>query len=686
MMTQASCILVIDDNAMNLNIAQDLLEHTGLSVITALDAMNGIRLMKENKPSLVLLDLLMPGCDGFETLENIKKDSELQDIPIIAFTALASLEDKEKALKGGCKDIILKPINTETFIKTIQDNLLSPNYLEFKPVHIREEDEAPESKELGQQKKHPILIVDDNPINVDILKEAILAMDQVAYTALSGEEAIKIISENKPDLILLDIMMPKMDGYEVLNTLKKKSGTDFIPVIIISAVNSTEERVRGFKEGARDYITKPFEIIEVQARIESILKSKELQENLTQREIDLKILLTREQETIVTLEETVQNLQESEKRFRMMADASPAMIWMFNPNLEVTYFNTSALAFCGATDLEQINWQHAVFSDDLSMVVKVLTEAVKNKKAYQVEYRFLRYDSTYRWMTSQGNPRLDLNGVLLGFVGTSIDIHDHKTANELLEKHVLERTTQLVSANKELEAFSYTVSHDLRAPLRSINGFSQALVDAYDSQLDEEGRDYLARIRRATQQMGMLIDEMLKLFKLSRTELIFEESVHLSQIVQEIVENHVILDANCPVHYTIQPEVHVKGDRRLLQAVLQNLLDNAWKFSSKSESAAIEFGHYENNGENIYFLKDNGVGFDMAYVDKLFGVFQRLHSSRDFPGNGIGLANCARIIHRHGGRIWAEAILEKGATFFFTLSSDCEKLPLNQSFNSQVSV
>jgi len=692
-MTQASSILVIDDNAMNLNIAQDILEHTGISVITALDALNGIRLMKENKPSLVLLDLLMPDCDGFETLEIIKNDNELQDIPIIAFTALASKEDKEKALQSGCTDIILKPINTQIFIKTIQDNLSGANAPEFKQafqVQIREEEKVQDSEELIQRKKHPILIVDDNPINVDILKDAILAMDQVAYTALSGEEAIKIIHESKPDLILLDIMMPKMDGYEVLETLKKRPETECIPVIIISAVNTTEGRVRGIREGARDYITKPFEIIEVQARIDSILKSKELRENLAKREIELKALLKREQATIITLEETIQKLKESEERFRLMADASPVMIWMFNPNLEVTYYNTSALAFCGISDTttlqQDIDWKQAVFPDDLSAVVSTLKEAVQNKSAYRIEYRFLRYDNTYRWMSSQGNPRLDLDGKLLGFIGTTIDIHDHKFANERLEKHVQERTVQLVSANKELEAFSYSVSHDLRGPLRSISGFSQILSELYEPQLDEQGKDYLGRICRASQQMGILIDEMLKLFRLNRTELTFEENINLSEIIHEITENHTLLEPNRPIHYTIQPDILVKGDRRLLQSALYNLLDNAWKFTAKHDHASIEFGTYDNNGETAYFIKDDGVGFDMDYIDKLFGVFQRLHRSSEFPGNGIGLASCARIIHRHGGRIWAEGNPEKGSTFYFTLSKECEKLPLNQSFNTRTSI
>jgi len=686
-----SSVLVIDDNIMNINIAQDLLEHSGMSVFTALDALNGIRLMKEKQPSLVLLDLLMPKCDGFETLDMIKQDAEIQNIPILAFTALASVEDKNKAMQGGCEGVILKPINTETFVSTIKEHIV--NYLPKENLPLQQSPATLQVVETSHYNLegtvHPILIVDDNPINLDILKEATIAMGHSAHTALSGKEALNILTENKVDLILVDLMMPQMDGYELLGILKKSSGTQYIPVIIVSAIASTEGRVEGFSKGAQDYITKPFEITEVQARIASVLHSKELQNELSRRQIELECLLTSEHEIVIKLEDTLNALKESEERFRMMADSSPVIIWMFNPDLEITYYNTSALKFCGFMPSRlkpDLNWKDSIFPDDLAMLITSLQNAVQSKRSYSVEYRMLRHDGVYRWMASQGNPRVDPHNQLIGFIASSVDIHDQKMAHELLEKRVQERTVQLVNSNKELEAFSYTVSHDLRAPLRSINGFSQALVDAYDSVLDDEGKDYLARIRRATLQMGMLIDEMLKLFQLSRTELVFEESVPLSRIVQEIVENHVLLDVQSPVHYSIQPNVNVKGDRRLLQAVLQNLLDNAWKFSSKSESATIEFGHTENKGENIYFIKDNGVGFNMDYVDKLFGVFQRLHSSIEYPGNGIGLANCARIIHRHGGRIWAESLAEKGASFFFTLSHECEKLPLNQSFNSQVSV
>jgi PAS domain S-box-containing protein len=239
--------------------------------------------------------------------------------------------------------------------------------------------------------------------------------------------------------------------------------------------------------------------------------------------------------------------------------------------------------------------------------------------------------------------------------------------NTELEQRVVDRTTQLEATNKELEAFSYSVSHDLRAPLRSIDGFSQALLEEYENKpLDNIGMTYLKRVRRATQRMGFLIDDMLKLSRVTQSEF-HHESVALSCMVQAIAETHQKNNPDKSVDVTIQEGIMVQGDPYLMRIAMDNLLDNAWKFSGGKERPEIEFGAVIKDGKTIYFIKDNGAGFDMAYVGKLFGAFQRLHTTDDFPGTGIGLATVKRIINRHGGLVWAEGEVGKGATFYFTL-------------------
>jgi light-regulated signal transduction histidine kinase (bacteriophytochrome) len=239
--------------------------------------------------------------------------------------------------------------------------------------------------------------------------------------------------------------------------------------------------------------------------------------------------------------------------------------------------------------------------------------------------------------------------------------------SEQLEQRVLERTAQLEAANKELEAFAYSVSHDLRAPLRGIEGFSQVLLEDYGEVLGVQGQDYLQRVQAASQRMGQLIDDLLQLSRLMRVEM-RRELVDLSALADETVAELRQIQPERQVEFSGNSEMVTTGDERLLRVMLENLLGNAWKFTGKQAQARIEFGATEDEGQTIFFVQDNGVGFDMAYANKLFGAFQRLHGAAEFEGTGIGLATVQRIIHRHGGRVWAEAEIGKGATFYFTLS------------------
>ncbi|HME00083.1 MAG TPA: ATP-binding protein [Terriglobia bacterium] len=246
-----------------------------------------------------------------------------------------------------------------------------------------------------------------------------------------------------------------------------------------------------------------------------------------------------------------------------------------------------------------------------------------------------------------------------------------KELNATLERRVAERTAELARANQELEAFTYSVAHDLRAPLRGMGGFSLALLEDYGPKLDEEAQKYLRRIRAATLRMGELIDDLLNLSRISRAE-VHREKVDLSSLALAYV---VDLQRSVPeraVEFVLSPGVEAEGDPHLLQVAIENLLGNAWKFSARQCPARIEFGLAEQNGRRVYFVRDNGVGFDMAYVGKLFAPFQRLHAATEFPGTGIGLVTVQRIVRKHGGEVWAEGMVGQGATFYFTLGEAVE--------------
>ncbi|MGY5865374.1 MAG: PAS domain S-box protein [Candidatus Thorarchaeota archaeon] len=241
-----------------------------------------------------------------------------------------------------------------------------------------------------------------------------------------------------------------------------------------------------------------------------------------------------------------------------------------------------------------------------------------------------------------------------------------KRLNESLARRIEERTAELAAANKELASFAYSVSHDLRAPLRTVDGFSQALLEDYSDSLDDTGKDFLNRVRSAATHMGSLIEDFLELSRVTRAEMV-RDQIDLSEIAQEIIAGLKEVESEREVEISISESIPARCDRRLMKLVVQNLMDNAWKFTSKTTDARIEFGKTEIDGESVFFVKDNGAGFNMEYSDKLFAPFQRLHPSDEFEGSGIGLATVQRIISRHGGRVWAESETGEGSTFYFTI-------------------
>jgi PAS domain S-box-containing protein len=316
-----------------------------------------------------------------------------------------------------------------------------------------------------------------------------------------------------------------------------------------------------------------------------------------------------------------------------------------------------------------------VHPDDRPELMRRVAEGVlTGETVATAEYRFRHKNGSWRFIEGSVKNLL-ADPLVRGLLVNARDITERKQAEEEvrrlnaeLEQRVKERTAQLEAANHELESFSYSVSHDLRAPLRAIDGFSQALLEDYTKQLDEQGQHYLQRVRFATQHMGELIDDLLSLSRVARTEMQWQQ-VDFSGLAGAIAAELRQAHPERQVTFLIATGLEAYGDNRLLRIVLENLLGNAWKYTSKHPQARIELGATKADGQLVYFVSDDGAGFDMRYAGKLFGAFQRLHGVSEFEGTGIGLATVQRIIHRHGGRLWAEAAVEQGATFYFTLGT-----------------
>jgi PAS domain S-box-containing protein len=289
-----------------------------------------------------------------------------------------------------------------------------------------------------------------------------------------------------------------------------------------------------------------------------------------------------------------------------------------------------------------------------------VVEPLKRKGEHECEVR-MRRKNGQDFYAQLALSMLTESGVPKGMIGYSMDI----TARKRAEFELLENRDELAAANMELEAFSYSVSHDLRTPLRAIDGFSHLLLEDYSDRLDQEGQEHLRRIRSGAQYMAKLIDDLLELARMGRYELNVQP-VDLAEVARTTIAKLQAAEPDRQVEIVIQDDIEASGDLHLLSMVISNLLGNAWKYTSKSESPRIEFGVTRENSEDVYFVRDNGVGFNMEYVDKLFGTFQRLHG-KEFEGTGVGLATVQRIIRRHGGKVWAKSREHEGATFYFNL-------------------
>jgi PAS domain S-box-containing protein len=330
----------------------------------------------------------------------------------------------------------------------------------------------------------------------------------------------------------------------------------------------------------------------------------------------------------------------------------------------------------GVTRDQVINMtDHGVFPPELADQLRA------NDLRVAAEGKSVQYEETAqsadgeRTYISVKFPVLDSAGEPYAVCGISTDITERKRAedeirhlNANLELGVRQRTAELENSNKELDAFAYSVSHDLRAPLRSLHGFSDALLEDYADILDDVGKDYLHRLQRNVGRMGRMIDDLLNLSRATRAELERRE-VDLTAMSHEIVADMRAADPDREVTLTVPDGLTADADPHLLRLAMHNLLANAWKFTAKRPDATIEVGRFERSGETFFFVRDNGVGFDMSYAGKLFDAFQRLHTTSEFEGTGIGLAIVARVVRRHGGRIQAEAEIDHGATFYFNLST-----------------
>ena len=465
-----------------------------------------------------------------------------------------------------------------------------------------------------------------------------------------SDEVYRIFGQQQKELVLanlifLDLVHP--DDRSAVQSAMRSILKEHRPVDIVHRIIRPDGEVRYVHERAEAVLGEDGRVVRLAGSVQDVT-----QQTLAEQEI--RRLNTELEQRVI---ERTEKLAVREALYRTLTETAPQIIWMANPDGKVIYLNRAWQELTGLAPEESLGskWQERLHPDDVEARREQWKRTQTTGEPYAGESRTRARDGTYHTTLYVGSPVKDAAGKIIHWVGITTDINERKRAEEALS-----------ATNKELEAFTYSVSHDLRAPLRAIDGFSLALARQYEQQLDETARHYLSRIRAGTQRMGELIDDLLQLSRINRGEL-RRQRVDLSELARGIANDLRVVEPQRRVELRIADDVVVQGDEKLLAIALENLLQNAWKFTGKREEASIEFGTTGGDRNKVHYLKDNGAGFDMAYADKLFGVFQRLHRLDEFPGTGVGLATVQRIIHRHGGRIWAESAIDRGATFYFTL-------------------
>jgi DNA-binding response OmpR family regulator len=646
-------ILIVDDS---LTVRMDLaeaFEAAGFDSRPCSTVLEARKALAEGTVAIVILDVILPDGDGVELLKEIRASSDTSEVVVLMLSTETEVKDRLRGLRTGANEYVGKPYDTEYLVAKVRDLLRA----RAAPVRATT----------------TILLIDDS---VTLRTELSSVLESASYsvlTAESGEEGLRLAAAQRPAAIVVDGALPGIDGATVIRRVRLDEALRGIPCVLLTGSEDRGAELRALDAGADAFLRKDEDRSIILAKLAAILRQAAARPggHGTSSLLGPK--------RILAVDDSATYLQEVAAALR----GEGFDVILGRSGEEALELLTVQSADCILLDLVMpgLSGQETCRRIKASPILRdipLVMLTAKEDRLSMVEGLgagaddFIPKSSDFEVLKARVRAQLrrkqfedETRRIREELLSKELEANEARAARELAATRAV-LLEELERKNKELEAFSYSVSHDLRAPLRGIDGFSQALLEDHAANLDDKGRDYLKRVRAGAQRMGVLIDDMLQLFRVSRAEMRLE-TVDLTRLARDVVADMERQEPERDAEVQIEEGLKATGDANLVRIVLDNLLRNAWKFASKIDHARIEVGTVDRDGLRVFFVRDNGAGFDMSFADNLFQPFQRLHSTTDFPGTGIGLATVHKVLERCGGRIWAEGAVDLGATFFFTL-------------------
>ena len=651
-------ILVVDDsvtvrmNLMEILTAAALPAEACATLAQARDA------LAQKRFSLVILDVLLPDGDGVELLKEIRATPAAEGTAVMLLSTEAEIHDRIRGLTTGADEYVGKPYD--------------PCYVVARARELLCREEV-----AGIPAQETILLIDDSVTFRETLKAALEEAFYRVLVAGSGEDGLRVAADLRPTAIIVDGVLPGIDGATVIRRIRLDAALRGLPCLLLTGSEDRGDEIRALDAGADAFVRKGDNIALILARLSAMLRSAGAQAPKRGTASLLgpkKILAVDDSET--HLQEIAEALRADGYEMVLARSGEEALQLLAAQPVDCILLDLLMPGIGGQETCRRVKSTPVMRDipivmltaiDDRDAMIEGLGAGADDYIAKSSDFEVLRARvlAQIRRKQFEDENRLIREHLL----HAEMDAIEARTAQEIAESRAA-LVEQLEAKNDELESFSHAVAHDLRAPLRSIDGFGLILLEDYADKLDEDGKQYLGYVRESAQQMTRLIDDLLALSRVARGD--FRRApVDLGAIARSVAARLAQSSPERQVELVVADGLLDHGDDGLLKIVFENLLGNAWKFTSTRSQARIEVGVTDDESRT-YFVRDNGAGFDMAYASKLFGMFQRLHSATEFEGTGIGLATVQRVVRRHGGRIWAEGEIGRGATFYFTLDGRIE--------------